>query len=183
MNTPPDDNLLLAFDVAVGRAAPGGADPDLLAFARTVVTELRAVLDAPACPTAFVRRAQALYAKRPKAWLQRVLELVFDSWAEPAVAHRGAIARRALRYEASDVEVDVEVGRSSQGRPVLLLAIASEAEDLRVGIEVGAGRERAVRLDEGGAGRVELPAGASQAIVVLRAGDEEIARTPPIPLE
>lgn len=182
MSARPDELLELAIDAATGRAAPAGVAPAWLAFARTIVAERRAVLEAPKCPTALLRRVQALFAERPQPLLQRVLELVFDSWAEPAAAQRGATAERTLRYQAAGVELDVEVGRPTGERPLLYVAVAADAADLRVVVEDEAGGARTLPLDASGAGRALLPARTSRAVVVLFDGQREIARTPPIAL-
>jgi hypothetical protein len=177
MNPAPHDPLFRSFEAAAGR--DGGADlsPALLAFARRVVAAGQALLAAEPCPSAALRRAEALFVA-PRRATARLLALIFDSWSALAPATRGR-GPRLLRFGGGDLSLDVELEPRADGRTRLRLALAPDA-GLSVALELG-GRVRPLRLDASGGGEALLPVRARGVRLVLRRGRLRVARTPPLP--
>lgn len=185
---PGPDPLHLAFEVGAGRLPAGSAPPVLEAFAQRVVAAGRRLAQAPRCPAAALRRAEALFdPARARGLLARaavLLRLVFDSHTAPALATRGAAAARLLRFETGTERLDLEVEALAGGRRRLRIAVSASPGSLpRAARVLVDGRRHRVALDAAGAGSLVLPASARRLTVVLLAGRRECARTPEVALD
>lgn len=173
------DRLEHALDEVCGRAS--GADVDALAWARSLREARLAEREAPACPRAVLRRAQAIFRERGVA---RVLRLVYDSWRDAAPAARGPGHARNLRYEAGDHALDVRVTRPVWGEVLLQVAALPAAPGLTVQLDLeGVRRRPRFPLDEHGTGQIRLPPRARAASVRVSTRDRVLMQVAEVPLE
>lgn len=192
MSPVPSDSLFLAFEAAAGRAPAGASSsPGLEAFARQVVAAGRRLAQAPRCPTAALRRAEALFktvrSSAAARGLAGLFHLVFDSWSTPQPALRGPGGRsapRMLRFEEGSDRLDVEVEALSDGGHRLRIAapLAAPGEALSARVLCGA-QARRVPLDAAGVGSLVLAPSVRAFSVVLLTGRRERARTPEVALD
>jgi hypothetical protein len=179
------DPLLLAFEAAVGRSPAAGRGAADLAFARRVIAAGRRVLAAEPCPSAALRRAEALFVPRERRGLAGVLRLLFDSLAPGAAAApalRGRGGPRSLRFGAREGVLDVEVDVRPDGSRVLRVApdaaLAAGAPEVRLRL----GRTERALVWRRGVGSVRVPATVSSFVLVLRRDGRVLARTPAVRL-
>lgn len=174
--------LEVALDAAAGRRSAGDpAPPAELAYAEALRAARRAGREAPSCPQAVLRRAQALFTERA---VDRVLKLVFDSWRDAAPATRGPGRSRNLRYEAGDRALDVRVTRPMSGDVLLQVAALPAQPGLTVQLDVeGVRRRPRFDLDDRGAGQVRLPPGARAVAIWIGTRERLLMQITDIPLE
>lgn len=180
----PNGNSLLerALDLVSGRTSSGEPATDAyLAYAEALRAARRGVLDAPGCPTAVLRRAQALFGERGGV---RILRLVFDSWRDAAPATRGAGRARSLRYEDGDHALDLRVTRPPSGDVLLQVAVEPPEPGLTAHLDVrGSKRKPRIALDESGAGQIRIPRDAHALSVRVGTDERIFMEAPDVALE
>lgn len=178
------DPLILAFEAAAGRGAGAAAPDPLRRFAARVVAAGRRLAQAPTCPLAALRRAEALFQAPAARGVARLLALVFDSFHSPLPAVRGLAGPRLLRFAQDQDQLDVEVWPEVDGGHRLRIAAPLTAAGGALTAQVTGG-PRAVRvsLDASGVGELRLPSAVRRFQVVLRTGRRERARTPEVLLD
>lgn len=151
------------------------------AYACALRSARLAVHEAPTCPQAVLRRAQALFTERGAT---RALRLVFDSWRDAAPAVRGSGRARNLRYEAGDHALDVRVTRPVSGDVLLQVAALPAQPGLTVQLDLeGVRRRPLLDLDDGGAGQIRLPPRAHAVALRIRTQDRVLMQVADVPLE
>jgi hypothetical protein len=188
MRKPVEDALVLAFERAVGRApAPSESDSGALdAFAGRVVAAGRRAFAAPACPSAWLRRAAALseVSASPGPVRAALWRLVFDSWAQAAPALRGPGRSRFLRFASTGGSLDVEMVTSAAGEVRLRGTLDGLGNRLALEVAPRPGsshRTQRVPVRAGGAFAAAIPSGASPFTLSVRSGRRTLVRTSRIP--
>lgn len=178
------DPLILAFEAAVGRGAGAPVPAPLGAFAARVVAAGRRLAQAPTCPRAALRRAEALFRAPGARGVARLLALVFDSLHAPLPSVRGRVGPRLLRFAEGEERLDIEVRPEVDGGHHLRIAAPLAAPGAGLTAQVTGGpRPARVPLDASGVGELRLPPSVRRFQVVLRTGRRERARTPEVLLD
>ena len=182
MNNPDPHPLSLALEVEAGRRAQGPAQSaSWAAYASRLALVRARVLASPACPTAVLRRVQGLFSAPSEGPLVRVFRLVFDSRRDVAPALRGAGSTRELRYEGDRGALDLRI--EPRGRGVAAIQLAVEPAGLATHVTIEAGSTQAdASIDDTGFAVLEVADSEDDMVVIVREGDTELFRTPPLPV-
>lgn len=126
------------------------------AFAGRLLRARQALIEEPGCPPAVTQRVRALFTSRPVTAMQRIAEVVLDSWSSLAPAMRGRAMARLLRYECPTGAIDLQLAPPVEGRMALLVAVDGAPGATAVDVIDVHGHVTYIVLDENGTGRAEV---------------------------
>lgn len=196
----PTDLLIAALAVASGRepARSGGAPeavgpdtaaathvpPATLALATRLVGYGREIAVETPCPTAWIRRAEALFVPRRRPLGVALWSLLFDSAASLSPAVRGSSRSRFVRIGGDGGTIQAELtglGTDDVRLVGALEGVSSGAVVVLEPVAVGARRApAAVRapVDDGGTFEMRVPGAAASFTLAVRVGRRVVARSP-----